>query len=111
MLWSTSNTCGRSLPAVAIVGAAMIVAGCESKVSDDSYQQITTGMTLDDVQHILGKGEQDVSGGVGISASGIAGGREDSQATIKTYNWKDGQKMIIIDFREEKVINKRKLGF
>ena len=90
--------------------AVLPLAGCESKVSDENFDRITTGMTRDQVEAFMGEGEREDVSGVSISGAGIAGGSP-AQPTTKTFSWKDGQKQIIVEFKDEKVISKRKAGF
>lgn len=96
--------------AAGLVVAAAVV-GCENKVSEESFDQVNVGMTIDDVEHVLGKGEVDESGGYSISSGGVIGGSSDAQARRKTVNYKDGKKMIIVEYADNKVVSKRKVGF
>jgi|SoiMethySBSTD1v2_1073268.scaffolds.fasta_scaffold428536_2 hypothetical protein len=96
--------------ALGLILAAVLMPGCEAAVSDESYDQITVGMTFDQVKNILGEGTKEDVSGVTISSGGIAGGSANTPTT-KTYSWKSGGKQIIIEFKDEKVLNKRKAGF
>ena len=101
----------RTLIAVAICLLAVLTApGCEEKVSDENFEKITLGMGLDQVQGFMGDGQQEDVSGVTISGAGIAGGSP-NVSTTKTFSWKSGNKQIIVETRDEKVIAKRKLGF
>lgn len=101
----------RVMAAGAVLAAAVAMGGCESEVSDENFEKITVGMTLDQVQNFMGDGTQEVSGGSTISSSGVLGGTNNAQASGKTYVWKDGEAMIIVDFMDNKVVSKRKRGF
>ena len=96
--------------AVLCACAAMLAPGCSEKVSQDNFDKITLGMGLDQVQGFMGEGEQEDVSGVTISGSGILGGSPAVSKT-KTFSWKSGNKQIVIETREEKVISKRKIGF
>ena len=72
----------------------MSVSGCASKVTQESYDKIQDGMTLAQVQAILGKGE------LYTGASGAIGGLGGS---AKMYKWVDGEKTITITFVNDKV--------
>ncbi len=101
----------RSAAAVLVVAmAALLMPGCEAAVSDESFDQITTGMTYDQVKNILGEGTKEDVSGVTISSGGIAGGSANTPTTT-TYSWKSGGKQIVIEFKDQKVLNKRKMGF
>jgi hypothetical protein len=90
---------------VACAAAALgLLVACGGDVSQENYDKVQTGMTLDQVEQILGPGEDQSASGVEISSSGMAGrAREDR---TKTYLWKDGPKQIIVEFKEGKVIHK-----
>ena len=105
-----SNLIRGLVATLVLILAAMLMPGCESNVSDETFDQITTGMTYDQVKNLLGEGTKEDVSGVTISSGGIAGGSANTPTT-KTYSWKSGSKQIVIEFREEKVLNKRKVGF
>ena len=77
----------------AILG--MMAIGCGSKVTKDNYDKIKEGMTLSEVEAILGKGEKQAGGSISI---GDIGGTGD------VYVWKDEQKEIKVTFRDGKAV-------
>ena len=79
----------------------MSLAACASKVTQDSYDRIQTGMTLAQVQKILGKGK------LQTSTSGAIGNLGGS---AKVYEWAAGEKTIIITFVNDKVTTKAQKG-
>jgi hypothetical protein len=87
-----------------------LAAGCTDAVSEESFTQITPGMTRSQVEGILGAGEKEDRSGVSISGAGIAGGSAAGSSTT-TYSWKSGQKQIIVEFKDDKVVHARKLNF
>jgi hypothetical protein len=69
-------------------------------------------MSLQEVQSILGEGEQDTTGGFSIGAGGAMGSSSSAGSARQTYTWKDnGNKQIVIEFKDMKVVSKRKIGF
>jgi len=91
-----------SLAAAAIVACALVA--CESAVTMENYQQIQKGMTLSEVESIMGgSGEDQTMGGAGIGATGIEG----QAATESVHVWSDGDKQIIVTFRDGKVHQSR----
>lgn len=87
-----------SLAAAAIVACALIA--CEDTVTMENYQSIQKGMTLSEVETIMGgPGEDQTMGGVGIGATGLEG----QQATEAVHVWSSGDKQIIVTFRDGKV--------
>lgn len=79
----------------------MSVAGCASKVTSENYDRIENGMTVAQVQKILGKGQ------LVTSASGAIGNLGGS---TKVYKWVDGEKTITITFINDKVTTRLASG-
>src|SRR5262245_55528458 len=91
----------------------LAVAGCagNTKVTKANYDQIKAGMTLADVEAILGPGDSegglDVSEGSGVAgAVGVttlsAGGSGGS--SIKWFKWGDDNKYIRVGFKGDRVV-------
>ena len=81
----------------------LAVAGCgqSTDVSKEAYDKVEKGMTLAQVQDILGKGELQTaaSGGIG-----------DITGSAKVYTWTQGDKTITITFVDDKVRRKLETG-
>ncbi len=91
------------------IAACLALAGCESKVTAENYDKITNGMSLSQVQKILGRGKDDTShAGTSISAPGIG---QTSKSSDVVYVWEEenGGK-IVITFQDDKVVMKSKVG-
>ena len=87
---------------LAVVGVlAVVFAGC-SKVTTESYDKIQSGMTVDQVEEILGKGEVETGGGIAIGDQGASG---------KVMKWGTEEKSITVTFANDKVVMKAKKGF
>lgn len=99
----------RSL-AFALAAAALLALGCD-RVNDDTYAKIKEGQTLDQVQAVLGSGEQDTTGGYTIGAGGAMGSSSSAGSSRQTYIWKDNDRQIVVEFKDGKVTGKRKIGF
>jgi len=83
--------------------------GCEEKITQESYVQITPGMTLGQVEAMLGgKGERQEVTGMSVSGAGIAGG---SSSTQEIYVWKKNRKEISVTMGGGKVVSVSKAGF
>ncbi len=91
--------------AVGTLSSAMVLGGCEEKITQANADKVTTGMTRQQVERILGKGVRQDIGGVSIGASGLAGGAG-SSGNRDVYEWKKGGKVITITFQDDKVIDK-----
>ncbi len=74
----------------------VVLAGC-SKMNREHYDQVQTGMTLDQVKKILGEPDETKSGGVNVL--GVGG-------SATTMTWKSGDKSITVTFVNDKVVAK-----
>ena len=86
--------------------------GCaKSKVTKENYEQIKTGMTLEDVEAILGPGKLSGDGSLIAAQVGVdvTGGARQSSAV--EYVWESGNNSITVVFRGEKGVAKRSVGF
>lgn len=92
---------------VAFVSVALPSCG-EDKVNASNYDAITVGMTLGQVEGIMGKGEKQEVSGVSISGAGVAGS---ARSTQDIYVWKSGLKEISVTIVADKVVSKSKAGF
>lgn len=81
--------------------ACVLVAGCGAKVSKSNFDKIADGMTVAQVEDILGKGAQEAG------ASGAIGNLTGS---AKVMSWTDGEKTITVTFVNEKVTLKAQKG-
>ncbi len=80
---------------------ALTLAGCGSKVTKSNFDKITNGMTVAEVEGILGKGTESTA------ASGTVG---DLTGSAKSVVWKDGNKSITVNFINDKVALKTQTG-
>jgi len=86
-----------------------VVAGCEAKISADTYASIQPGMTLHDVERILGgKGERQEVSGVSISGAGIG---SSSSSGPEVWVWKASGKEVSVTMSGGKVVSVSKAGF
>lgn len=83
---------------------------CEAKLTRANYDKIKNGMSLAEVQTLLGgSGTEDSSpAGMTVSGAGIAGTSKASND--KTYVWKENGVEIIVTFAEGKVVQFRQVG-
>lgn len=100
----------RALFAAGLLAAFATLSACEkSKVNTVNYDKVTTGMTLSQVQNILGSGTDETpAAGYGVSGSGVLGSKA---APETTYVWKssDGGTITVI-FKDGKMVQKSKAG-
>jgi hypothetical protein len=95
-----------------VIAAALLLplAACEDKLTQENYDKIKIGMSLYEVEHLLGgKGEMVDRGGMSISGGGIATGS--GQTTQQLYEWRKGGKAITVLCTDGKVVQPGKEGF
>lgn len=103
--------------AIAVLTAlfALTVAGCNrnKSLTRANYDKINAGMTLAEVQQLLGsQGEQEggdlavAEGSTGAGAAGIGGDLDSMsrpRSKDKTYKWGNDTRWIKVTFRDDKV--------
>lgn len=98
----------KGLAAGLLVGASLL-AGCEKKVTMSNFDQVQNGMTLSEVEAILGKGEKQAQGGVNISSSGLLSGSK-GPSNQEVFRWVEGRAEITVTLQDGKVIMKNSAG-
>lgn len=100
----------RITASLSALACCVLLAACGPEISNATFDQIQDGMSLTQVEGIIGgSGEkQEVRGG-SIGATGVesAGNIGDDR---QTYLWADGSKQIIVVFEDGEVVSKRKSG-
>lgn len=86
-----------------ILVLSIFLFSCAGKINKDNYDKITNGMSVSQVESILGKGESQASSNVNL---GEFGGNVSSE--LKT--WQSGLKVISITFSNGKVMAKAQNG-
>ncbi len=93
----------RSLRSLALIGILTVwlgVAGC-SKITRDNYDKIQVGMSLVEVQKILGETQEKSGGGMSLGAVEVSG---------ETLIWRDDKRTITIVFLNKQVMLKSEVG-
>jgi hypothetical protein len=97
---------------VLLLVACLMLTGCGRKLTKANFDKVQNGMSLSDVQQLLGKGEKEagdgsnVAGQFGIALEGGGGGSKN----VETYVWESGDKKITVYFRDGKVTSKNSTG-
>jgi hypothetical protein len=84
-----------------LAGVALLLAGCGSKVTQENYEKIQTGMTEQEVTEILGAGVNDASGAFSVG---------DLAASGAVTRWGTDDKHIKVTFANGKVVAKAQKG-
>ncbi|HOW17918.1 MAG TPA: DUF3862 domain-containing protein [Phycisphaerae bacterium] len=88
------------LGVVVVVAVLLLISGC-GKVTKGNYDKIQNGMTLAQVEAILGKGTE---------KAGVAGAVGKLTGSAKVMTWGDEKKSITITFVDDKVVAKEEHG-
>ena len=83
-----------------LAGAVLLGCSGDGKVSKDNFDKIQIGMTMEEVQDILGEGEK--------GSAGFEFG--DAEMSGAVYTWAEGDKRIVVTFKDGKVIQKMQTG-
>jgi hypothetical protein len=114
MLMSPFSDLPRLARAALVLLLCLGAAACgKNRVTTANYDKITEGMTLGDVEAILGKGERESGDAANVAAQvGVdpnMGGQSGS-GTAKPFVWEHGNKKITIHFVNDKVLTKHQIG-
>jgi hypothetical protein len=95
--------------------ACLLASGCANKVTKANFDKVATGMTLKEVEALLGKGVKEEGDGSGVAAQfGVdVGGGVSVQVgnkAIERYVWESGDKKITVYFQSGKATNKDQQG-
>lgn len=92
---------------LALAAASVLtLAACENKVTIANYDQVTNGMSLGEVEKLLGKGADDTpSAGYGVSGGGVMSATASPE---KVYVWKTDHLTVTVNFKDGKVVQKSK---
>jgi hypothetical protein len=86
-----------------IIAFTLLLISCSSKINKDNYQKISNGMSVSQVESILGKGESQASSNVDL---GEYGGNVSSEV----ITWQEGTNVISITFSNGTVMAKAQSG-
>ncbi len=86
---------------VTIILSCLFLAGCGSPINKSNYERIENGMTISQVEGILGKGSEQAS-----SDASFAG----MSMSAKQMVWQEGNQIITITFMNDKVQGKAQVG-
>jgi hypothetical protein len=94
--------------AVCVLSLALL-GGCEERLTEANYDRIQAGMPYQEVESLLGAGKREDVSGAEIGSGGVLSGS--GTGPTRTYSWTEGNKQVIIEVRDDKVLTKRKMGF
>jgi hypothetical protein len=77
------------------------VAGCASRINEANYDKIEPGMTVGEVEDLLGMGQIEESGSLAVPGYNLS---------AKVMVWRSDSKWIRIIFEDDKVVTKSQMG-
>lgn len=77
--------------------------GCSGNINETNYKEISNGMTLSEVEAILGKGKS-------AAQSSFDMGEFGGNTSVEVITWQDGSKVISISFTNGQVVSKAQVG-
>lgn len=86
----------------------------DKRLSKENFAKVKDGMSLEQVNDILGRGEKETGGdgGAGVAAAvGVNVGGAKGAGGAEMYKWGNDEKYIRIGFRQNKVVFKDMRGF
>jgi hypothetical protein len=97
---------------VALLVVCLAVPACgKSKITRANYDQIKDGMTLQQVEALLGPGTKEEGDGSGVAAQfGVDVPQAERSRAVETYVWERGGKSITVYIVNGKVTNKKASG-
>lgn len=90
--------CFEALQGISFEGAMALVGYTPAGVTMDGYSQIRIGMTMNEVDYILGDYGEELS----YASSG--------GYSVATYAWRTGRRSIIVTFEDDKVAGRAQAG-
>jgi hypothetical protein len=107
----TLGTTVRGVAASVVLAAAALLGGCDEKLTDENYERISNGMSISEVEGIIGSGTREDSGGYGMTSAGIPTGGDSGSSKQQTYTWEEDGKQVVIVFNDGKMMSKSKIGW
>ena len=90
-----------------VLAVCLLIPACKNKVTKANYDKIANGMTLAEVEKILGKGTKEEGDGSGTAAQfGIAVPTAGTAGRGEIYKWESNTNTITVGFRDGKVVTK-----
>ena len=94
----------------AVLAVCLLIPACKTKVTKANYDKITDGMSLEEVEKILGKGTKETGDGTNVAAQFGVHVESAPKGKGDTYTWESGTKSITITFVNDKVTHKTSSG-
>lgn len=96
-----------------VLALCLLTTACvKSKVTKANFDKVKEGMTLAEVEKILGKGAKETGDGSNVAGQfGVAVMPAAASGGGDVYVWESGDKKITLHLRQDKVVTKQSAGF
>jgi hypothetical protein len=97
---------------VVILLICLLLPACQSKVTKANYEKVKEGMSLEEVEKILGKGSKETGDGSNVAGQfGIALPSAPVSGGGDVYTWEGSNSTIRLTFRDGKLAHRQAMGF
>lgn len=102
----------KSVRFVLLLWVCLLLPACQSKVNKANYEKVKEGMTLEEVEKLLGKGSKETGDGSNVAGQfGVALPSAPTSGGGDVYTWESGNNTIRLTFRDGKLVHKQATGF
>ncbi|HEY7326458.1 MAG TPA: hypothetical protein VH592_02385 [Gemmataceae bacterium] len=104
-----SRKCARF---VVVLLMCLLLPACQSKVNKANFDKVKEGMTLEEVEKVLGKGSKETGDGSNVAGQfGVAIPSAPTSGSGDVYTWESNSSTIRLTFRDGKLVHKSATGF
>lgn len=97
---------------VLILLICLLLPACKSRVNKANYDKVKEGMSLEEVEKILGKGSKETGDGSNVAGQfGVALPSVPTSGGGDVYTWESSENTIRLTFRGGKLVHKHATGF
>ena len=90
----------------------LLLPACQSKVNKANFDRVKEGMTLEEVEKVLGKGSKETGDGSNVAGQfGVAIPSAPTSGGGDVYTWESTSSSIRLTFRDGKLVHKQATGF
>jgi hypothetical protein len=102
----------RCVRVVLILLVCLLLPSCQSKVNKANFDKVKEGMSLEEVEKILGKGSKETGDGSNVAGQfGVAIPSVPTSGGGDVYTWESTSNTIRLTFRDGKLVHKQATGF
>lgn len=97
---------------VLILLMCLLLPACNRKITKANFEKVKEGMTLEETEKILGKGEKETGDGSNVAGQfGVAIPSAPTSGGGDVYIWENNTSTIRLTFRGGKLVHKQATGF